>query len=955
MNTFYQDYAALRRRIPGMREMQGFEYSFGMPGEEQQHITPVPRYIVRILAELEFSIRLSEELNGKYDSEVGAVLSFLSNAIDTEGALTKSICAKAEEMLMPLAPAAKEYKLILAGHAHIDMNWQWGWHETVAATIATFRTMLNIMEEYPQFCFSQSQTSVYKIIDDYAPEMHDEIKARIDEGRWEVTASAWVETDKNMPSGESLMRHIKYSKEYLCDKWNISPDKLEIDFSPDTFGHSANLPEIDAQGGVKYYYHCRGLSENTALYRWRGQSGKELLMYREQFWYNSGINPIPAMGLFDVVRRQASLKTGLVVYGVGDHGGGPTRRDVERGMEMMDWPVFPTVKFGTFREFFLEAESVRDQLPVVEHELNPIFPGCYTTQTRIKRGNRRAELVLAEAEAVSACASVSIGAKVRRSAIEEAWQKVLLTHFHDILTGSCVQDAREHAMGEYQNVLAIANSEIGLTLGKLSEQIDTSMITLEHDPASQSEGAGVGYQISTYAGRGMVERGMGPTRIWHVFNNAFATKRESVELTVWDWTGDMRYIRVTDANGKPLDYQLLDYGLQHYWDHKYFRILVFLEMPALSYTTVVLKQGKMETYPVYFHPIGQNHVPQSNFILQNDEIRCEIDYATGEIISFVSKSDGKEFIAPGCRASLCYIDTMCANSNAWEIGTHLKTTPITDITNVRMVTAGALRTAVAFDAKIANSRVTVQYQIDRGAASIRTYIRADWSEVGGETVPVLAFVVPASYSSDGFAYDIPAGAIVRKAAEEDLPGQSYICALGAGKENLGIITDSKYGFRGIERDGHAVIYSTLINTATSPDPYPERGIHEIVLNIGLMSDNAADRARYAHIVNRSLTPISASSHTGILPHTGTFITVDAPDAMISSVNNDDDGSITVRLYSLSDTESHAKISSLKTPISAEIVDLFGNSVEGECTTLDNCVFVTIPSSGIVSLKIGFSH
>ena len=953
MKTLYQTYAALKQRIPGNREHHGFEYTFGMPGEEQRHITPTQRYIVRILSEVEFSIRLSEELGGRYDGLIAEVLAYLNTALDDDGTLTKSVCKTAEEMLLPLSAEAKEYKLILAGHAHIDMNWQWGWHETVAATIATFRTMLNIMEEYPDFCFSQSQTSVYKIIDDYAPEMHDEIKARIDEGRWEITASAWVETDKNMPSGESLMRHIRYTKEYLRDKWGISPDRLEIDFSPDTFGHSANLPEIDAHGGVKYYYHCRGLSENTALYRWRGQSGKELLMYREQFWYNSGITPEPAMGLIDVSHRQAGLKTGLVVYGVGDHGGGPTRRDVERGIEMMDWPVFPTVKFGTFREFFLEAESVRDALPVVAHELNPLFPGCYTTQSRIKRGNRRCELALGEAETLSAMASVSIGARVRRCAIEDAWQKVLLTHFHDILTGSCVQDAREHAMGEYQNVLAAANTEIGLVMNRLSEQIDTSMIALERDENAQSEGAGVGYQISCYAGRGMVERGMGLTRIWHVFNNTYAAKHEPVEITVWDWTGDMRYLRITDANGGDFDYQLLDHRLQHYWDHKFFRMLVWMDIPAMSYATVVLSQGEMGAYPVYFHPIGQTHTPQKNYVLENEHIRAEIDYASGEIVSFVSKSDGREFLAAGERAGLCCIDTMSANSNAWEIGTHLKTVPVTDVTNSRKDVSGSIRCSVSFDAKIRDSRVKVQYILDRGAKALRTYIHADWSEVGGETVPVLAFVLPVSYAADGFGYDIPAGAIVRASADEDNPGQSYICALGAGHENIGIITDSKYGFRGVEKNGHAVLYSTLINTATSPDPYPERGIHEIVLNVGMMSSDAADRAHYAHSVNRPLTAVSASSHSGTLAPVGTLISVDAPQAMVSSINSEDDGGITVRLYSLSDETSDACIKAFRPAVSAECVDLLGAPMTGECTVSEGCASVRLPPRGIVSVKMMF--
>lgn len=206
MANLYQIYADLKKKTGGNRELMHFEHSFGMPKEEQQHITPVPAHIRRMLSQLEYGIRLSEELDHKYDALLAEVLADLTAVQAEEGTLPRSACMAAERKMMPMAADAKSYKLILAGHAHIDMNWMWGWTETVAATVATFTTMLNIMDEYPQFCFSQSQASVYQIIDDYAPELHDRIKARIDEGRWEVTASAWVETDKNMPGTESLLK-----------------------------------------------------------------------------------------------------------------------------------------------------------------------------------------------------------------------------------------------------------------------------------------------------------------------------------------------------------------------------------------------------------------------------------------------------------------------------------------------------------------------------------------------------------------------------------------------------------------------------------------------------------------------------------------------------------------------------------------------------------------------------
>ncbi len=956
MSALFERFISLKKKVGGNREIQRFEHTFGQPVEEAQNITPTPRFMLRILSELEYAIRLSEAMDGKHAATVEKALNVLCDAMETDGTLTKSVCMAAEEILLPMAADAKSYKLILAGHAHIDMNWMWGWHETVAATVATFTTMLNIMEEYPQFCFSQSQTSVYEIIDQYAPELHDRIKARIDEGRWEVTSSAWVETDKNMPNTESLLRHIQYSKEYLGKHWGVPADKLEVDFSPDTFGHSANLPEIDNYGGVKYYYHCRALEEKHALYRWRSPSGQEMLCYCEQQWYNSGINPRIAMPIFDISARSGGLKTGLVVYGVGDHGGGPTRRDVERGLEMQQWPVFPTIQFGTLRQFFLEAESVREKLPLVEHEINFIFPGCYTTQSRVKKGNRRCEAALSEAETALAFAHTRVGADPHTDAVRQAWQKVLFTHFHDILTGSCVQESREHAMGLFQEALATANTEIGLALNKLAAAIDTSAIPTVKDPDSQAEGAGVGYNVEYFSGRAMDERGGGLTRIWNVFNNTYADKHEPVEITVWDWTGDLRYIRVFDINGDALPFQLLDTERQRYWDHKLFRILVEVDVPAMSYVTVALGQKTIDDYPVYFqtgedwnNTDDNSKVPPGdyNYVLENEYIRCEFDYGSGLMVSMVDKSTGKEYLdAP---AGVELIDTNTHNSSAWHIGTHLNKGFLTDLTDIKWEVRGHLRRAFSYDAKVRGSKVHVSYVLDKGAKCVKARIHADWSEVGGEKVPVLAYELPLNVSTDKFGYNIAAGAIVREAAEQDRPGLNYITAVTDEDNYAGIVADCKYGFRGISRGGKATLISTLINTATNPDPYPERGIQDITLSIGFFPAQAEKREYQAQSLVRTLTPISVGSHPGKLPANGTFLKVEGAGAVVSAVFAKEN-TLSVRMYNVDGAVRPVTVKPGLAVKSAELVDLYGAKV-GEAKVNGDTVTAELPAYGIAAVRM----
>ena len=436
MTHLTEQFYRLKTSIGGNREKRQYEDTFGMPREEQAYITLPNRWHRRIVSELEFVLRLSKVKPDLCRGPLGDALSHLLAATAAEGVITKSDVLHAESLLAPVAAEARSYALILAGHAHIDMNWMWSWQETVTATLDTLRTMLAIMDEYPDFHFSQSQASVYKIVEDFDPDMMDRIRERIAEGRWEVTASAWVEQDKNMPSTESMARHNLYTKNYLRDTWGLDPAALELDFSPDTFGHSAHMPEILSHGGVKYYYHCRGTDSGETLYRWKSPSGREVLIYREPYWYNSAITPHIGAGLVDLSLKCGGLKTGLVVYGVGDHGGGPTRRDLERALEMMKWPIYPAIRFGTIREFFHLAESVRENLTVMDHELNFILTGCYTTQGRIKMGNRKTEAALGDAEAIAGLASKLVGAPYRPAQYERAWRNVLFTHFPDILTGS---------------------------------------------------------------------------------------------------------------------------------------------------------------------------------------------------------------------------------------------------------------------------------------------------------------------------------------------------------------------------------------------------------------------------------------------------------------------------------------------------------------------------------------
>lgn len=941
-----EKFTRLKTSIGGNRERFGYEDTFGMPREEQAHITRPNRANTRIISELEFALHLSEAENGGYDAVLERALDFLLERMEAQGVLTNQDCESAEELLAPMEEAAKSYKLILASHAHIDMNWMWSFNETVAIVLATFRSVLNVMDQYPEFCFSQSQGAVYKIVEEYDPELMEEIKKRIAEGRWEVTATAWVETDKNMPSGESLLRHIQYTREYMKNVWGV--DRLEVDFSPDTFGHSAYVPEINNFGGVKYYYHCRGNARKDVLYRFKAPSGKEVLAYREPNWYNGAVTPHIGAGFLEISKRCQGLRTGLVIYGVGDHGGGPTRRDVERALEMMTWKIYPQIKFGTVHEFFHEAEAVRDRLPVVEQELNYFAPGCYTTQSRIKRGNRRLEAALLDAEAMSAMAGRLTGFPFAKEKMEKAWRDVLFTHFHDILTGSCVQDSREHAMGLFQTSSATANTQIQNAMRYIGKSIDTSAILVDIDAYnSQSEGAGAGYGIENFVGVPSTERGSGRTRIFHIFNTLSRARSQVVELTVWDWTGDLRLLSMRDFRGNEIPFQLLDREMQQYWDHKYVRVLADVTVPALGYTTVVLFEKEPQTYRAYLQE--REHVAGTfdDYVLENELVRARIASDCGRLVSLYDREASQELIAEGQSAGFTYIETETATSSAWNIGRYVKDIPVERCLRLEPVADGPLRKSVKAAYQIAGSKIEVVYSLDKYQTAVKMEVTADWHESGSDIIPVLDYRVPLSYETDSFQYDVPAGVLKRKALHNDVPGLQYGMALREEGRCAILVSDSKYGFRGA--DGRLAL--TLINSSTSPDPYPERGIHHITLWLGSCSADEKTAQEFATSCNRGMFYQPSNSHHGTLPMENSLFAAAADHAVFSAVLPAGDGSLLVRVYETAGKKDSVRLTFADEVADARQVSLLEEEREGAVSVAGRQVEFEVEPHALAEVKV----
>ena len=905
----------------------------------------------RIVAELEYAVNLSRSLGRKHDALLRATIESLAAQHSLMGALTRETVEETEAKLQSVAAEAKGYTILCIAHAHIDMNWMWRFDETVAVALDTFRTMLTLMTEYPGFTFSQSQAAVYRIVEEHDPDMLKEIRKRVKEGRWEVTASTWVEADKNLPSGESLIRQTFYTRRYLSTLLDLAADSFTLDFEPDTFGHSRNLPEILTRAGVRWYYHCRGGDEHD-LYRWQAPSGASLIAYRDPFWYNAEVSSDMALALPEFCRKHG-MDTMPRLYGVGDHGGGPTRRDIERIVEMDGWPLYPHLRFGTLREFFTLAEKEAGKLPVVNRELNFIFTGCYTTQSRIKTANRMAENRLIEAETMASIASLVTVTPFPARQLQQAWEIALFNHFHDVVPGSGTIDTREYALGENQRLLAIAGAAESLALKKIANQIDTSSLGNQREDAraTTSEGAGVGFGVSDFH-LSSAERGRGKDRIFHVFNPLPWQRAGMAEVVVWDWQGDLPRVLVTDETGAAVAHQVVPNALHpyfgpDYWGHRYMRLLIPADVPGCGYRTFSLSEAIPTDIPA--EKVGYPRVEkQESFTLENGRIRAVFDPRTGALVSLVDKETEEEMVDPSRGAGVFRLvqEDDSRGMSAWIIGRWMSVRPLQDGVKVTPTAGGdGLSQWLTCEMRFGRSRLKATVSLERDSSALSWSVECEWMEVGraGEGVPQLNFFLPLAGDCKSYRFDVPFGTVDRPGADMDVPANSW--ALGvpkkAGRKAVMIAADQKHGFRCVDNS----LSLTLLRSSYDPDPYPELGAHRFGFAVSLVEPgSSAALVRRVRERAHPFVVLAGTGHAGTLPLSGGFLSLEEGTVAVSAVKIAEEvptGRVVVRLSEMDGKKTTAALRFFCTPSRAwrsdpnEITrEEAGTAIHGETVTVE---------------------
>ncbi|MEM2239535.1 MAG: glycoside hydrolase family 38 C-terminal domain-containing protein [Candidatus Bathyarchaeia archaeon] len=837
----------------------------------------------------------------------------------------------------------------LIGHAHIDAEWLWTFKETLEVCRETFNSVLNLMREYPMFTFCQSSACYYEIMEKLYPEIFGEIKRRIEEGRWEVVGGSWVEFDANMPSGESLARQFLYGQRYFKERFG---SYVEVGWLPDSFGFAWTLPQIMAKSGIKYFL-TQKLSWNDMVYYpfnvffWESPDGTRILSHQTLGSYSEEIRD-ENIGRFN---RQASMlkhlhgiEDLLILYGVGDHGGGPRKSDLEtlsKWVESSNLPakVCSTRAIDYFRT--LEQYSGKANIPVVSDELYLQYHrGVYTTQSRFKQINRRSEVLIDEVERFSLIASI-VGGEYPEDELREFWKKIMLHQFHDTISGSGIREIYGDCERDFKELLEFSSKALDKALKTIASKVDTQ---LEGQPLL-------------------------------IFNPLSWGRRDVVEVELADVE---KPFEVLDPAGVSIPLQLVDDGR---------KMLIIAEAPSLGYTVYRLKP--VDAWRNYQTDVRVFRL-DGKIILENSKVKLSISSKTGVIEELYDKELGLNLIGGGGvriqvfedypypgRRTLFY-DFDAAIFDAWEVYIYtqpggVKYVDLREAEEVKVLERGPVRATVLVKYRFKqdgrkDSTFNVYIRLFSGLPTIRMDFEVDWHAAHR----MAKLTVPFSFHSDYTTCEIPYGYIKRRSplspdatlyekAKYEAPCQKWVDYTSEdGKFGLSILNDSKYGY---DQAGDAVRMSLL----RSPR-YPPRwgGSEEAFLREENIADQGMHRfsfalyphkgdwresqtVRKAYEFNYPLISRFEDRHAGNLPRSFSFLEAKPENIVVTALKKAEDcgNAIVIRFYETHGNNVDAEVSTPYKPREIYETDI----LEREIRKIESLSKILVSHNEIKTLKL----
>lgn len=729
-----------------------------------------------------------------------------------DGNLFDQSLAILRQNLKPLAKNIKEREFYLLGHAHLDMAWLWPLAETWEVGVRTFRSVLNLQQEFSDLTFGHTSPILYEWIEQHQPELFKKIQKAVTDQQWELLGGMWVEPDVNLISGESLVRQLLYGQGYFKQKFNqIS----KVAWLPDSFGFCSQLPQIFSQAGIEYFVtgklHWNDTNKFPYGAFWWQSPDRSQLMTVCSPPNVAGVmdtNPITMSNYSVQWEQQTGLKASFWLPGVGDHGGGPTRDMLTVKKRWQASEFFPKITSSTA---FNYLEKIKQQLlqkpaliPVWQDDLYLEFHrGCYTTHADQKTANRRSENQLYEAELWSSLATLSSGLDYPQALLTSTWKKVLLNQFHDILPGTSIPEVFVTANQDWQLVQSTTEQIIDKALKAIAAQI--------HYPNPP--------QINAK-----------PLVIFNGLNwqrsDLVSVKVDSPNWQVYDLDGQAVITQLTAENE-----------------------LLFLaeNIPAIGYQLYWLypQQGKLSSSIVANQPI-----------LENTYVRVTLDPETGDIQSLWNKVQQREILG-GNGNQLQFFADQGQYWDAWNIDPNYAEHSLSPaiLTSIEILETGPIRWRIRVIKQFQSSQFCQDYLLEIHSPILKIQTQVNWLE--SQVLVKAAF--PLNLTSETITYEVPCAVIERPTSPQTAAEKAKweVSALHWGDlsdrhQNYGVslLNDCKYGYDGQPSQ----LRLTLLRSPNWPDPNCDRGEHHFTYALypHLGDWKTAQTVRQGYQLNRPL-------------------------------------------------------------------------------------------------------
>lgn len=786
---------------------------------------------------------------------------------------------------------SNERKVHLIGNAHLDPIWLWRWQEGCGEVLQTFRSALDRLNEYPDFVFTCSSASYYKWVEEIAPDMFEEIRERVKEGRWVPVNGWWVQPDCNIPSAESFARQALYSQLYYNEKFGRI---CKTAYNVDSFGHSGMLPQLIKNGGMNAYVMMRpGPHENAEIpnmFTWESIDGTRIPTFRIPAESGYGANSAE-----DISRTRdfseklmAEENHGMMIfYGVGNHGGGPTRRCIEYLESRLKKDGYHDMIFSSPDAFFEAHCLEKVELPIWKDDLQHHASGCYSATSLVKQLNRRLENSLYFSEAFATVASKTAGMRDRTEDFKEAWRDVCFNQFHDILCGCSIMEAYDDVNAAMGHALTISDRIQNEAFLRIARRIDT-WIDGVSDPVCEVRGHSCGkFPRPVVVFNPLSFPIKVPVRTYHPSKQVKDDAGNDVIFS---------NVRSSRSNDSHLD-------------------TVFIaDVPAVGYAVYWLKPCWNENSDLPEVHIDTD-VSAHDFSIENEYLKVSFDEYTGFITSLVDKKSGYNYASEDKPIA---VPTVISDSKT-DTWAHMvfrfhDIKGIMKLEKIELVEDGNARAVIRTRHSFGGSYLVQDFILASGQRILRSKCKALWTE----DFTLLKMSFPVGGENRINTYEIPGAYIKRPTNGEEEPAGRWgaISFDDGGRRTLALLNDSKYSYDCPDND----LRLTVIRNVIFADHYSDRpaanfnftdeGIQRFEYGVFVCDGEAekSDIMNEATMFNIRPAAVPESFHKGVLPQRKGFLSVDRDNIIMTALKFCEDGSgdCVARFYETrgEDTRAH---------------------------------------------------